>query len=241
MSRARSAAQFFDDYARDFDAIYGKDRGAIGRWLDGILRKSMRLRFERTLEGCRPVAGKTVLDIGCGPGHYGVALAREGAARVVLLDPAKEMLGMARARAEQAGVLGRSEFVHSSFEAFQTSDSFDFCILTGLMDYIPDARGCVRHVIEVTRQSAFFSFPAAGGVLAAQRRWRYRNRTKLFLYREDQVRDLFANEPGVRFTLERIARDYFVRLDAIPAVRNGATSSQEASITPGEARSSRRC
>ena len=214
MSQARPAAQFFDDYARDFDAIYGRDRGRLGRVLDGILRKSMRLRFERTLEGCRPVAGKTVLDIGCGPGHYGVTLAREGASRVVLLDPAKEMLGIARQRAETAGVLDRCELVHSSFEAYQTRERFDFCILTGLMDYIPDARACVHHVVEVTRQSAFFSFPAAGGVLAAQRRWRYRNRTQLFLYRDDQIRDLFDRESSVRYTLERLARDYFVRLDA---------------------------
>jgi len=216
MSHSRSAAQFFDDYARDFDAIYGRDRGALGRFLDGILRKSMRLRFERSLEGCRPVAGKTVLDIGCGPGHYGVTLAREGAARVVLLDPAQEMLEIARRRAESAGVLGRCEIVHSSFEAFQSREQFDFCILTGLMDYIPDARACVHHVVEVTRQSAFFSFPAAGGVLAAQRRWRYRNRTQLFLYREEEIRNLFSREAGTRYTLERLARDYFVRMDAEP-------------------------
>jgi 2-polyprenyl-3-methyl-5-hydroxy-6-metoxy-1,4-benzoquinol methylase len=216
MSHSRSAAQFFDDYAQDFDAIYGRDRGSLGRFLDGILRKSMRLRFERTLEGCRPVAGKTVLDIGCGPGHYGVTLAREGAAHVVLLDPAKEMLSIARDRAEKAGVLGSCEIVHASFETFRPAERFDFCILTGLMDYMPDARACVHHVVEVTRQSAFFSFPAAGGVLAAQRRWRYRNRTRLYLYQEEEIRELFAREAGIRYTLERLARDYFVRMDVLP-------------------------
>jgi 2-polyprenyl-3-methyl-5-hydroxy-6-metoxy-1,4-benzoquinol methylase len=216
MSQARSAAQFFDDYARDFDAIYGRDRGAIGRVLDGIFRKSMRLRFEKTLEGCRPAAGKTVLDIGCGPGHYGVTLAREGAARVVLLDPAKEMLGIARERAEKAGVLGRCELVHGSFEDYRPRERFDFCILMGLMDYIPDAHACVRHIAEVTRGSAFFSFPASGGLLAAQRRWRYRNRTELYLYREEQIRDLFEKGAAGRYRLERLARDYFVRFDADP-------------------------
>ena len=216
MARSRSAAQFFDGYARDFDAIYGRDRGNLGRFLDGILRKSMRLRFERTLEGCRPVAGKTVLDIGCGPGHYGVTLAREGAAHVVLLDPAKEMLAIARDRAEKAGVLGSCDIVHASFEAYRPAERFDFCILTGLMDYMSDARACVHHVVEVTRQSAFFSFPAAGGVLAAQRRWRYRNRTQLYLYQEAEIRELFAREAGIRYTLERLARDYFVRMDVLP-------------------------
>ena len=73
----RSAGEFFDDYAHEFDAIYGGRRGPVGRVLDRIFRRSMVLRFRRAVDGCRPAEGKAVLDVGCGPGHYGVALARE--------------------------------------------------------------------------------------------------------------------------------------------------------------------
>ena len=217
MPKARSASQFFDDYAHDFDAIYGGTRGRMGRVLDGILRKSMRLRFERTLIGCRPVAGKTVLDVGCGPGHYGVTLASEGAARVVMLDSAGEMLKIARDRAEKAGVSDRCEFVHEAFSDYRPEIEFDFCILMGFMDYVPDPRSCVRHALELTNRSIFFSFPADGGLLAAQRRWRYRNRTPLYLYRIEQLRSLFDRESSGRYTVDRIARDFFVHVDATHA------------------------
>ncbi len=224
MSRARSAAQFFDDYARDFDAIYGQHRGRIGRALDGVFRRSMRLRFERTLMGCRPVKGKSVLDVGCGPGHYGVTLAREGAARVVLLDPSREMLQIARERSERAGVTDRCEFVHAHFEEFRPAEEFDYSIFMGLMDYMPDARACVRHAVEITRGSAFFSFPAAAGLLAAIRRYRYRKRTALYMYRKESLRDLFESEARGHYDLQRLARDYFVRVDAARARGLAASS-----------------
>jgi len=223
MSKARPAAQFFEDYARDFDAIYGRNRGRIGRALDGILRRSMRLRFERTLLGCRPIKGRTVLDVGCGPGHYGVALAREGAARVVMLDPAKEMLNLARERASRAGVTGRCEFVQGGFDEFRPREEFDFSILMGLMDYMPDPRSCVRHAIELTRQTVFFSFPKSSGPLAVIRRYRYRRRTALYMYGKQELREIFESEARGHFTIERLARDYFVTVDASRArVRTGS-------------------
>ncbi|MGH8510010.1 MAG: class I SAM-dependent methyltransferase [Gammaproteobacteria bacterium] len=214
MGNARSASQFFDDYAHDFDAIYGGRRGSVGRILDGIFRKSMRLRFERTLIGCRPVAGKTVLDVGCGPGHYGVSLASEGAARVVMLDPAKEMIRIAENRARIAGVRDRCEFVHTTFEDYRPDEEFDFCILMGLMDYIADPYACVRHAVEITRGAAFFSFPADGGLLGVYRRYRYRNRTPLYLYRRDQLRAILDGSAADCFSIEQLARDFFVRVDA---------------------------
>jgi len=214
MSKSRSAAQFFEDYARDFDAIYGHRRGRIGRALDGILRRSMRLRFERTLTGCRPIDGMTVLDVGCGPGHYGVALARAGAARVVMLDPANEMLNLSRDRARAAGVAERCEFVHGGFDEFSPGEGFDYCVLMGLMDYMPDPRAIVRHAIEITRRTAFFSFPKRSGPLAVIRRYRYRKRTALYMYGREQLRELFESESQGHFTLERLARDYFVTVDA---------------------------
>ncbi len=215
MSRSREAGQFFEGYAHDFDAIYGgTGRVGLRRLLDDVFRKSMRLRFERTLEECGPAADKTILDVGCGPGHYGVTLASAGASRVVMLDPAQEMLNIASERASQAGVSDRCEFVHATFDAYRPDKRFDFCILMGLMDYIAEPEDCVRHAVDLTRGKIFLSFPVSGGLLAAVRRRRYRNRTPLYLYREQQLHDLMNRVAPGHYTIERMARDFFATVDA---------------------------
>ena len=75
---ADTTAEFFHDYAQDFDAIYGTKHTWIRKLVNKYLRASMRLRFEKTLAGCNPIEGKSVIDIGCGPGHYTVALGQRG-------------------------------------------------------------------------------------------------------------------------------------------------------------------
>ena len=70
--------KFFDSYAGDFNAIYDGDNDIFRKIINRLFRRSMRIRFEKSIEGCGSDADKSVLDIGCGPGHYGVALASKG-------------------------------------------------------------------------------------------------------------------------------------------------------------------
>ena len=77
---------FFHQYANHFDAIYGNQNGFVDSVINRLFRKSMKLRYEKTIEGCNPIANKSVLDIGCGPGHYSITLAQRGASRVVGID-----------------------------------------------------------------------------------------------------------------------------------------------------------
>ena len=83
----------------------------------------------------------------------------------------------------------------------------------GFMDYISNPRAIIERVLDIVRVRAFFSFPKAGGPLAWQRQWRYRNRCDLFLYREEQIRALFA-PTGASFTIDPIGRDFFVTISA---------------------------
>jgi SAM-dependent methyltransferase len=215
-SGPQSADRFFDGYARDFEAIYGGKRGFIGRMLDRIFRRSMYLRFKRTIEGCRPAAGRTVLDIGCGPGHYGVMLAKEGAAKVVMLDCSAEMLNLARARAGQVGVADRCEFIQGTFEEYKPAQSLDFCIIMGVMDYIAAPEQFLSLAVAATARKVFISFPAAEGLLAANRRRRYRNRTPLFLYRRAEVDALLERVAPGKYSVEKLARDYFAVINIGP-------------------------
>ena len=206
-----STARFFDGYAKDFDAIYGNANTPFNALINGVFRKSMRLRFERSVDGASPIEGKTVLDVGCGPGHYSVTLAKRGAASVTGLDFAKGMIDIAEGRAETAGVQDRCQFVYGDFMTAPLEGPFDYAIVMGFMDYMKDARAVVDRVLSLTRGKAFFSFPADGGVLAWQRKIRYRRRCDLFMYDDPALRRLFAGRP---VKIERLARDWFVTAEA---------------------------
>ena len=206
-------SHFFDDYAADFDSIYGNDNRALEQIVNRLFRRAMLVRYEKTLAGCRPAEGRTVIDIGCGPGHYGIALARAGAAKVLGLDFAPGMLKIARERAASYGVAERCTFALGDFLTYPISQRFDYAIIMGFMDYIRDPRPVIDRVHQIVRRRAFFSFPKAGGFLAWQRKLRYRNRCDLFLYREDEIQSLLS-PTGASFSIESNGRDFFVTVDA---------------------------
>ena len=206
-------SDFFDRYAVGFDAIYGNDNRAFERIINRLFRRAMLVRYQKTLAGCQPAEGRTVIDIGCGPGHYSIALARAGAAQVLGLDFAPGMLTIAREAAQAHGVARRCTFALGDFLKYPISQPFDYAVVMGFMDYVSEPRRVIDRVIEITRGRAFFSFPKAGGPLAWQRQLRYRSRCDLFLYREDQIRSLFSSA-GAAFTIEPIGRDFFVTLEA---------------------------
>lgn len=202
--------QFFHGYAGDFNALYSTRNGLLSNLVNRTLRRSMRLRYLRTLEGCRPVAGRTVLDIGCGPGHYGIALARAGARQVVGIDFASGMIDLARRHARAAGVDACCNYLTGDFNQYTPEEPPDYVVVMGVMDYVAEPRPLVERVVSMARRKAFFSLPVAGGVLAWQRRLRYRSRCPLYLYTRPDVEALFARIDGAAARVEPIARDFFV-------------------------------
>lgn len=212
-SSRSSASQFFDSYAHDFDAIYAGGRSPIHQWLSRQLRRSMFLRYARSLRACAPIEGATILDVGCGPGHYAIALARMGAAKIVGIDVSPAMLEVANAKARTAGVEDRCQFVSADFLEFSDDERFDFVILMGFMDYIGEAQPVLDKAISHAKHKAMFSFPVRAGFLAWQRRIRYRSKTSLYMYALKDLEQLLNKYPDNQTTTERIARDYFVTVD----------------------------
>jgi 2-polyprenyl-3-methyl-5-hydroxy-6-metoxy-1,4-benzoquinol methylase len=204
--------EFFHEYAAGFNSIYSTQNTLPNQVINRLFRKSMELRYRKTLEGCRPIAGKRVLDLGCGPGHFGISLARAGAGEVVGIDFAEGMIQLAREQASLAGVRDRCQFIAGDFNAYKPEEPFDYSIIMGVMDYVADPKPLIERVRSMTRGKAFFSFPADGGLLAWQRKLRYRDRCPLYLYTRPQVEKLFQGIPGTRASVEPIARDFFVQL-----------------------------
>jgi SAM-dependent methyltransferase len=200
---------FFSGYAADFDAIYANHATPLNSVVNRFFRRSMRLRFELTIAGCNPMSGRSVLDVGCGPGHYAIELARMGAASITGLDFAEGMLEIGRTNARRAGVEERCRFEGGDFLTWQAPGKFDFVIAMGFMDYIANPIPVIAKILSLTGSIAFFSFPVDSGLLAWQRKVRYRRRCPLYMYSEDQVARLFAHT-GRPIEIRRIARDLFV-------------------------------
>lgn len=211
MADATNVAQFFDSYAEGFNAIYGNRNTFINRLVNKYLRSSMRIRFEKTIAGCDPIKGRTVVDVGTGPGHFAITLADQGAARVLGVDFAEGMIDVARKNASHLGAGSVCEFQFGDFHTYDfKGEKFNYGIAMGFMDYMAVPQKTVDLLLSLVTDKAFFSFPTGGGLLAWQRKLRYKSRCDLYLYSEADVRKLFDKSPAKRYDLEKISRDYFV-------------------------------
>ncbi len=208
----KTTADFFDSYAHDFDAIYGSDNGLLSRIINRLFRTSMRLRYEMTITGCQPGDGKTALDIGCGPGHYGIVLAKLGMDRITGIDFAPGMIVLAKENALENNVDTRCDFITGDFLTAEFESLFDYVILMGFMDYVEDPRAVIERALSLTSSKAFFSFPADGGLLAWQRKIRYKSKCDLYMYTPERIESLFADLDFANMTVDRISRDYFVTI-----------------------------
>ncbi len=100
-----------DDATRLGMSLWNDSAEAYIRFQDQGDRNRTLLLDPIMLERCGDVAGKRVLDLGCGEGRFGRMLAKRGA-RVAGVDPTPTMTARATARAE-----GDESYVRAAAEA----------------------------------------------------------------------------------------------------------------------------
>lgn len=101
----------------DFTPALG--RAGLTRGYDHAIRLLTREQTWRQamLRQVGPKAGETILDVGCGTGTFAIMLKRAAPdARIVGLDPDRQVLAMAAEKAERAGVAieWRQGFAHDA-------------------------------------------------------------------------------------------------------------------------------
>jgi len=109
--------------------------------------------------------GASLLEIGCGTGWFGRALAQRGF-RVAGLDPSVAML----ARAQGRFPLVRGDAARLPF----AERSFDAALLVGVLDFVPDPVLVLREARRVVRQRVVVLALASGSWLGLRRRLRGR-------------------------------------------------------------------
>lgn len=159
MNTPERMAKLFDEAASDFDAIYSRRTTPVRRLWDSLTRRNIYRRFDFTLAAVAPAQNKRVLDVGCGSGRYCVALAQQGAAKVVGLDVSPLMLKLAGEIAQGAGVADRCEFVQQDAMKYAPSELFDAVIAMGFFDYVKDQVPLMTQLRTLCRGKVIASFP----------------------------------------------------------------------------------
>jgi 2-polyprenyl-3-methyl-5-hydroxy-6-metoxy-1,4-benzoquinol methylase len=165
----------------------------MARAFNRTFRRAIYQRFAITFEESEPIAGKTVLDVGCGSGRYAVEFARRGAARVVGLDYAGGMLNLARDYATSAGVADRCEFVEADFTSFSLHERFDVVSAIGVFDYQDEPVDFLRRLLGHCRGRVIATFPGRSLIRMRIRQLRYWLKDcPVLFYSERDVREIAA-------------------------------------------------
>lgn len=181
----KDIGRFFNGYAADFSSIYLEDerpRSLFNKIMDKLFRKDIEDRLVDTLSNCQKDSIKTVLDIGCGPGHLVVKLLESGK-DVTALDIAPNMLEITKERVDSMTLSSSFDSILADYSQHEFLDQFDAISVMGFFDYVNDPVGVLKKLLKDAKQEIYISIPGSKGFLAFQRRIRYKLRNcPLYLY-----------------------------------------------------------
>jgi len=198
---------YWNREADAFKRIYSRKKSPLSVWLDKVFRRDMFQRFEFTIDNCQPIAGRTFLDVGCGSGLYVIELARKGAATVVGIDIAGDMLALCRQFAEQENVQDRCTFVASDLLQYSPEEPFDVTIGIGLFDYISDPLPVITKMRQVTTDKVVLSFPRFWTWRAPVRRVRLAIRgCPVYFFTKRRIFALMRQAGFERHTITRVGK-----------------------------------
>ena len=185
---SKNVSIFFDGYAHDFSSIYKEDtkkRSAFDKLMDKLFRKDIEDRFDTTVEGICKDSIKSVLDIGCGPGHFVVKFLEQGK-HVTALDIAPSMLEITKQRVQAMDVEVKVEYVLEDYAEYEFSNTFDAACVMGFFDYVEDPVSILKKLLREVNKEIYISIPGDKGFLAWQRKVRYKQRNcPLYLYSKE--------------------------------------------------------
>ena len=181
---------FFDSYAAEFSSIYMEDsssRSSFNKLMDRMYRGDIEDRFEKTLSYTSSEKINSILDIGCGPGHYVLKFLEQGK-EVTALDIADGMLEITKSRVRQNYPDMEFTPIKGDYLTYDFGRKFDAACVMGFFDYVADPVFALKKLLSEVNQEIYISIPWNKGFLAFQRKIRYRLRNcPLYLYSKDEL------------------------------------------------------
>jgi len=110
------------------------------------------------IDGLAPLAGRRVLDVGCGGGILSEAMARKGAS-VTGIDLAEKPLRVAQLHLLESGVAVQYEQISSEEKARTHPGAFDVVTCMELLEHVPDPASTVAACAQLAKPGGrvFFS------------------------------------------------------------------------------------
>jgi SAM-dependent methyltransferase len=165
---SQQIAEYWNNIANQFDAIYTGNKNPVARAMDRWLRRDIYQRFEWVMSEAGDARGMKICDIGCGSGRFVASLAKRGA-HVTGVDFAPEMLKLGAQLAEKEGVADRCKFVLSDVLDWKTNEKFDLVFAIGFWDYVKDPLPRLQVIRGLTNTTFLSAWPRAGTFRAAIR------------------------------------------------------------------------
>jgi len=85
--------------------------------------------------------------------------------------------------------------------------------MMGFIEYFEHPELIIKKALAITNRTILVSFPVSGGLLAFQRKLRYKSRCFLRLYSYDDIKSLMENLNIRSYTIEKIQRDFFATIN----------------------------
>lgn len=145
---AEAAPEYDDDAMRFLEALWG----------DGYLSPGVPEEVDRVVEGL-PLAGRTLLDIGCGSGGITLHLVeRHHVAHATGFDVESPVIAAARKRAGRRGLADRTSFVQAPPGPLPFADaSFDIVFSKDALLHVPDKDALFAEIFRVLKPGGVFA------------------------------------------------------------------------------------
>ena len=209
----KKVENFFDNYAYDFDSIYGslKERNFLTKILDKYLRKSMFNRYKLTMNFLfdKNNSIKSCLDIGSGPGRYSIDCALKGILTLGV-DMSEQMIEIANQRTPSE-VKKNLNFKCADYLNLKLENKYDASILMGFFDYIKDPELIFDKLKKNSNKFVLASFPKKYEIFSFQRLIRYKFRNcPLYFYTKKRIKKILYNSKISDYTIVDNHREYFL-------------------------------
>ena len=140
-SDSESIASFFDGMSATRNALFRANPA---------LDYEQQVRSGAVLARLRPIAGETILDIGCGNARDMIRILEAGA-RIVGIDLSEGMIDQARRELQAAGHRDVRLDVGDATQMPFPDASFDKVLCSEVIEHIPDADAAVREIRRVLK------------------------------------------------------------------------------------------